>query len=108
MKSIDLKHYLAEFIGTYFLLFFGTGAMVVNQVYGGVIGHLGIAFAWGFVVIAMIYALGEKSGAHINPAVTIAFLVLKKISLIYMQVGYHTYQFLWKMVLKLVVWKIDI
>lgn len=80
MSNFNLKNYVAEFIGTYFLLFFGTGAMIVNQVYGGVIGHLGIAFAWGFVVIAMIYALGEKSGAHINPAVTIAFLVLKKIS----------------------------
>lgn len=81
MNKLTFQQYLAEFIGTYFLLFFGTGAMVVNQVYGGVIGHFGIAFAWGIVVIAMIYALGEKSGAHINPAVTISFLVLKKISL---------------------------
>lgn len=81
MNKLIFKQYLAEFIGTYFLLFFGTGAMVVNQVYGGVIGHFGVAFAWGIVVIAMIYALGEKSGAHINPAVTISFLVLKKISL---------------------------
>ena len=81
MNKLIFKQYLSEFIGTYFLLFFGTGAMVVNQVYGGVIGHFGVAFAWGIVVIAMIYALGEKSGAHINPAVTISFLVLKKISL---------------------------
>lgn len=64
---------LAEFIGTYFLVFFGTGAIVVDTVYDDVIGHLGIAIAFGLVVLCMIYAVGRISGAHLNPAVSIAF-----------------------------------
>jgi len=64
---------LAEFIGTFALVFFGTGAIIVNDVSGGLITHPGIAITFGLVVIAMIYAFGEISGAHINPAVTIAF-----------------------------------
>ncbi|MEX2583616.1 MAG: MIP family channel protein [Gemmatimonadota bacterium] len=64
---------LAEGIGTYFLVLIGPGAMMVNESTGGVIGHAGVALAFGFVVLAMIYAIGHLSGAHINPAVTIAF-----------------------------------
>ncbi len=66
---------LAEVLGTYALVFFGTGAIVINDLYGGMLGHFGIAAAFGMVVIAMIYAFGEVSGAHINPAVTMAFWV---------------------------------
>jgi len=66
---------LAEFLGTFALVFAGCGAMVVNDVYGGVITHAGISLVWGMVVMAMIYALGEVSGAHFNPAVTMAFAV---------------------------------
>ncbi|GAB2954409.1 hypothetical protein GCM10027048_19770 [Hymenobacter coalescens] len=64
---------LAELLGTGFLVFFGTGAVVVNQLYGGALGHAGVAGAWGLVVLALIYAFGEVSGAHLNPAVSLAF-----------------------------------
>jgi MIP family channel proteins len=64
---------IAEGIGTYFLVLIGPGAVMVNAHTGGVIGHAGIALAFAFVVLAMIYTIGHLSGAHINPAVTIAF-----------------------------------
>lgn len=70
-----MKKYTAEFIGTFALVFCGTGAIVVNEITKGTITHVGIAFTFGLIVMAMIYALGEKSGAHINPAVTIAFAI---------------------------------
>jgi MIP family channel proteins len=63
---------LAEFIGTFTLVFAGTGAVVVNQVSQGSLTHLGISFVFGAVVSALIYALGHVSGAHFNPAVTLA------------------------------------
>ena len=65
--------FLAEFLGTFALVFAGTGAIVVNASSGGVIGHAGIALTFGLVVLAMIYTFGDVSGAHFNPAVTIAF-----------------------------------
>lgn len=64
---------VAEAIGTYFLVTIGAGAAMVNAYTDGVIGHAGVALAFAFVVLAMIYAIGHLSGAHINPAVTIAF-----------------------------------
>ncbi len=67
------RHYLAEFIGTFALVFCGTGAIVINDFSGGAIGHPGVAASFGLVVIAMIYTFGETSGAHINPAVTLGF-----------------------------------
>ncbi len=63
----------AEAVGTFFLVFIGPGAVMVNAYSGGAVGHVGVSLAFAFVVIAMIYALGHLSGAHINPAVTIAF-----------------------------------
>lgn len=72
-----MKKYITEFIGTFILIFCGTGACAVNEITSGTITHVGIAITWGLVVMAIIYALGEKSGAHINPAVTIAFAVNK-------------------------------
>ena len=63
---------LAEIVGTFTLVFIGTGAVIV-EVQTGALGHLGVALAFGLVVSAVIYAVGEVSGAHINPAVTIAF-----------------------------------
>lgn len=67
-----MKKYIAEFIGTFALVLFGTGSIIVNQETGGSVGLVGIAFAFGFIIIAMIYVLDGFSGAHINPAVTIA------------------------------------
>lgn len=63
----------AEFIGTFAIVFAGTGAIMVNAVSDGALTHLGISFVFGAVVAAMIYALGHISDAHFNPAVTLAF-----------------------------------
>ena len=68
-----MKKYLAEGIGTFALVFCGTGAIIINDLSSGSISHLGIAATFGLIVMVMIYAFGSISGAHINPAVTIAF-----------------------------------
>jgi aquaporin Z len=68
-----MKKYLAEFIGTYALVFCGTGAVVIDQVSKGGVTHVGIAITFGLIVTCMIYAFGDISGAHLNPAVSIAF-----------------------------------
>ena len=68
-----MKALLAEFVGTYLLVAFGTGVIVVDAVAGGAIGHPQIALAWGAAVLVVIYALGPVSGAHINPAVSVGF-----------------------------------
>src|SRR5687768_5461814 len=64
---------LAEVLGTFILVFAGTGAVAINQVTGGAVSHVGIALVFGLVVLAMIYTVGDVSGAHINPAVTLGF-----------------------------------
>ena len=63
----------AEFFGTFALVFAGTGAIVIDNVTGGAVTHMGIALTFGLVVLAMIYTVGDVSGAHLNPAVTLAF-----------------------------------
>lgn len=73
-----MRKYLAEIIGTFALVFCGTGAIVINQESGGAITHVGIAITFGLIVAAMIYTIGDISGAHLNPAVTIAFWVAKE------------------------------
>jgi MIP family channel proteins len=66
---------IAEALGTFILVFAGTGAVMVNQISGGAITHLGISLVFGAVVTVLIYTLGHISEAHFNPAVTLAFWV---------------------------------
>ncbi|EDP95228.1 MIP family channel protein [Kordia algicida OT-1] len=62
-----MKNYISEFLGTFAMVFCGTAAMVVNDI-TGVITHPGVAITWGLIVMGMIYAFAEISGAHFNPA----------------------------------------
>jgi len=73
-----MKKYIAELIGTFTMIFCGCGAMTVNEITNGSITHVGVAITWGLVVMSMIYAFGETSGAHFNPAVTFGFAYAKK------------------------------
>ena len=73
MKRTDWQRAMAEMIGTFGLVFAGAGAIVINTETGGTVGHIGIGLTFGLIVMTMIYATGHISGAHINPAVTIAF-----------------------------------
>ncbi|MDG1394205.1 MAG: aquaporin [Flavobacteriaceae bacterium] len=75
-----MKKYLSEIIGTFSMIFCGCGAMVINDFTGGIITHPGVAITWGLIVMTMIYAFGDISGAHFNPAVTVGFAVAKKFS----------------------------
>jgi aquaporin Z len=72
------KKLVAEFFGTFCLVFAGTGAIVVDTLSGGAVSHVGVALSFGLIVLAMIYTIGDISGAHINPAVTIGFFAARR------------------------------
>ena len=69
---------LAECYGTFALVFAGTGAIVIDDVTAGGVSHVGIALTFGLVVMALIYAIGDLSGAHLNPAVTLGFTAARR------------------------------
>jgi aquaporin NIP len=92
-----MKHqfpqYLAEFIGTFFMVFFGCGAMILSQVQPDSISSFAIPLVFGGAVSVMIYSVGHISGAHFNPAVTLAFWAAKRFPLFRVP-GYIIAQFL--------------
>ena len=75
-----MKKLLAECLGTFTLVFAGTGAVVINAASHGVISHAGIALTFGLVVLAMIHTFGDVSGAHLNPAVTLGFAAARRLA----------------------------
>ena len=70
---------VSELLGTFMLVFAGTGAITINELTGGGVSHVGIALTFGLVVMAVIYAVGDVSGAHINPAVTLGFWAARRL-----------------------------
>lgn len=75
--NASFKKYAAEFIGTLVLVLFGCGSAATA---GGELGYLGIAFAFGLSIVAMAYVIGPISGCHINPAVSLAMLLNRKLT----------------------------
>lgn len=76
---VNCRQVCAEAFGTFALVFSGTGAIIINDVSHGTVTHVGIALTFGLIVMAMIYSIGDVSGCHLNPAVTIGFLAAGRI-----------------------------
>jgi aquaporin Z len=77
-REQGVKKFAAEFIGTFALVFAGTGAIVINETSKGAITHVGVALTFGLIVLAMIYTVGDISGAHLNPAVSLGFFAARR------------------------------
>ena len=73
-----MRKLTAELVGTFILVFAGTGAIITNEVSGGTVSHVGVSLSFGLVVLAMVYAIGDVSGAHLNPAVTLGFFAARR------------------------------
>jgi len=74
-----MKNLFAEFLGAFALVFAGTGAIVIDGVSGGAVTHVGVSLTFGLIILAMIYTLGDISGAHFNPAVTLGFWFARRL-----------------------------
>ncbi len=79
-----MKKHFAEAIGTFALVFCGTGAIIIDEQTHGAVTHVGVAITFGFIVMAMIYTFGPVSGAHLNPAVTLAFALAGRMDMKYL------------------------
>src|SRR4051794_33159527 len=73
-----MRKVAAELFGTFALVFAGTGAIVVNDTRSGAVTHVGVALTFGLVVLALVYALGDVSGAHLNPPVPLGFFLARR------------------------------
>jgi aquaporin NIP len=82
LGSDTFRKLIAEFVATFAMVLFGTGAMVLNDISHGQVGLFGIALTFGVVVTVMIYFLGPVSGAHMNPAVTLSLAAARKFRVI--------------------------
>lgn len=71
-QEASIQKYLGEFIGTFALVFAGTGSIIVNDTSGGAVIYVGVAMTFGLIVMAMIYSVGKVSGASMNPARSLA------------------------------------
>jgi len=87
-----MKRYIAEYVGTFSLVFCGTGAIIIDRVTNGAVTHTGVSLVFGLIVTAMIYAFSHISGAHINPAVSLVMYLRKKLLLTEL-FGYMSAQF---------------
>src|SRR5260370_3561502 len=80
-REPSVKKLAAEFIGTFALVFAGTGAIVIDETTGGAVTHVGVSLTFGLVVLAMIFTVGDISGAHLNPAVSMGFFAARRFPL---------------------------